>query len=94
MQTFDEMTKEFNSEQKEAIKSNKNTVVSAGAGSGKTKTLSARYVRFIIEDKMKVDEILTLTFTKKAAVEMYARIYSEPRRQPICKKSYRRFSKS
>ena len=97
MQTFDEMTKEFNSEQKEAIKSNKNTVVSAGAGSGKTKTLSARYVRFIIEDKMKVDEILTLTFTKKAAVEMYARIYSELQKledNPYAKKAIEDFQKA
>jgi ATP-dependent DNA helicase, uvrD/rep family len=77
MKDFDELIKEFNVEQKEAIKSNKNTVVSAGAGSGKTKTLSSRYVRLIVEDKMEVEEILALTFTKKAAVEMYVRIYSE-----------------
>ena len=77
MKSFDESIKEFNEEQKQAIKSNKNTVVSAGAGSGKTKTLSARYVRLIIEEKMKVEEILALTFTRKAAVEMYGRIYSE-----------------
>ena len=77
MEKFDESIKEFNEDQKLAIKSNKNTVVSAGAGSGKTKTLSTRYVRLIIEDKMKVEEILALTFTKKAAVEMYGRIYLE-----------------
>ena len=97
MKTFDEMMNEFNPEQKEAIKANKNTVVSAGAGSGKTKTLSARYVRLIVEDKMKVEEILTLTFTKKAAIEMYGRIYSELQKledNPYAKKAIDNFQKA
>ena len=97
MKNFDEAIQEFNSEQREAIKANKNTVVSAGAGSGKTKTLSARYVRLIIEDKMKVEEILTLTFTKKAAIEMYGRIYSELQKfesNPYAKKAIENFQKA
>lgn len=97
MQSFDEVIKDFNLEQKEAIKANKNTVVSAGAGSGKTKTLSARYVRLIVEDKMKVEEILTLTFTRKAAIEMYGRIYSELQKledNPYAKKAINNFQKA
>lgn len=94
MGIFDEVIKEFNAEQKEAIRSNKNTVVSAGAGSGKTKTLSARYVRLIVEERMKVQEILTLTFTRKAAVEMYGRIYSDLQKlegNPYAKKAIEEF---
>lgn len=72
-------------DQKEVIRSLQNTIVSAGAGSGKTQTLASRFVYLITADlkdkdghKIKnpsVERILTLTFTKKAAAEMYQRIY-------------------
>ncbi|MDR0910780.1 MAG: UvrD-helicase domain-containing protein [Spirochaetaceae bacterium] len=54
-----------------------NLVVTAGAGSGKTSTLAARYCWLVVKQGIPVDEILTLTFTKKAAAEMYSRIYKE-----------------
>ncbi len=63
-------------EQMATIMSDTATVVSAGAGSGKTTVLSLRFVRLILSGKVHADEILTLTFTKKAAAEMYGRIYS------------------
>ena len=63
------------SEQLAAVAVSSNAVVSAGAGSGKTSVLSARYLRLVIEDRLRVGEILTLTFTRKAAAEMYERIY-------------------
>ena len=63
-------------DQMAVVKSNIATVVSAGAGSGKTTVLSYRFIRLVLERKAHVDEILTLTFTKKAASEMYGRIYS------------------
>lgn len=63
-------------EQQDAIDSIKNTVVAAGAGSGKTTVLSLRYLNLVKKYKYNVDEILTLTFTKKATVEMSSRIYS------------------
>lgn len=62
-------------EQLEAIKAEKNTVVAAGAGSGKTTVLSLRFLNLVKEHNLNVDEILTLTFTKKATVEMSDRIY-------------------
>lgn len=62
-------------EQKEAIETlDKNLVVAAGAGSGKTMVLSARFKHIVEEGKANVDEILTLTFTEKAAAEMKTRI--------------------
>ncbi|MDR2767647.1 MAG: UvrD-helicase domain-containing protein [Treponema sp.] len=66
---------ELDEEQLAAVYADSNTVVSAGAGSGKTRALAARYGRFILEGVCKVDEILTITFTNKAANEMYSRIY-------------------
>lgn len=52
------------------------TVVSAGAGTGKTHTLASRFAWMLASDPTcKVDSILTLTFTKKAADEMRERIY-------------------
>ena len=47
-------------------------LVIAGAGSGKTKTLTYRVAR-LIEDGIKPENILLLTFTKKAAAEMLSR---------------------
>ncbi len=52
-----------------------NATVSAGAGSGKTTVLAERYVRLVCDRGIPVDSILTLTFTRKAAAEMYSRIY-------------------
>ncbi|MDR2660126.1 MAG: UvrD-helicase domain-containing protein [Spirochaetaceae bacterium] len=65
----------LNDEQLEAVKTSSNVVVTAGAGSGKTKVLSSRFAYLVIEKGCKVDEILTLTFTNKATNEMYSRIY-------------------
>ncbi|MDR0408805.1 MAG: UvrD-helicase domain-containing protein, partial [Spirochaetaceae bacterium] len=65
----------LNAEQLEAVKASSSVVVTAGAGSGKTKVLASRFAYLIIEKGLKVDEILTLTFTNKATNEMYSRIY-------------------
>ena len=63
-------------EQERAVRSDRAAVVSAGAGSGKTTVLSLRFVRLVLEQKAHSDQILTLTFTEKAAAEMYDRIHS------------------
>lgn len=52
-----------------------NTIVAAGAGSGKTQVLATRFAWLVMSCKIKASQILTLTFTKKAAGEMYKRIY-------------------
>ncbi len=65
--------KELNPAQLEAVKSKEGSIlVIAGAGSGKTKTLTYRVAR-LIESGIKPDNILLLTFTKKAADEMLNR---------------------
>lgn len=56
-----------------AVKSKDGAIlVIAGAGSGKTKTLTYRVAR-LIEDGTSPENILLLTFTKKAAAEMLSR---------------------
>jgi ATP-dependent exoDNAse (exonuclease V) beta subunit len=63
-------------EQREAITSGeKLTVVSAGAGTGKTHTLAERFAWLLASDpSCRVEQILTLTFTQLAANEMRERI--------------------
>lgn len=64
---------DLNEAQLEAVKSKEGPIlVIAGAGSGKTKTLTYRVAR-LIEDGIKPENILLLTFTKKAAAEMLSR---------------------
>jgi len=48
----------------------KNLMVSASAGSGKTFVMIERIIRLISTGKLKVDELLAVTFTEKAAHEM------------------------
>jgi ATP-dependent exoDNAse (exonuclease V) beta subunit len=58
-----------------AVYADVNCIVSAGAGSGKTTVLSYRFLRLVLEAKATASEILTLTFTRKAAREMHQRIH-------------------
>ena len=59
-----------------AIKKQDNTVVAAGAGSGKTEVLALRYIYLLLTNEdLHVENILALTFTDKAASEIYERIY-------------------
>jgi ATP-dependent helicase/nuclease subunit A len=83
--------------QKKAVTASYNAVVTAGAGSGKTKVLASRYAWLVMEKGYKVDEILTLTFTNKAVNEMYSRIYSllvEQRDNERARKAVEEFHKA
>ena len=65
---------ELTKEQFDAVnKDNNNIIVSAGAGSGKTSVLSKRVIRKLM-DGVRIDELLILTFTNAAAIEMKERI--------------------
>ncbi|MBO7638198.1 MAG: UvrD-helicase domain-containing protein, partial [Treponema sp.] len=72
---LDILPKPLDDHQEKVCFTEKNTVVAAGAGSGKTEVLAKRFAWLIISCGIKVQEILTLTFTNKAAAEMYQRIY-------------------
>lgn len=52
----------------------RSVVVSAGAGSGKTQVLAERFVYLVRTGKAGIDQILTITYTRKAAREMKERI--------------------
>lgn len=49
-------------------------LVIAGAGSGKTETMASRVVWLVANGLVKVDEVLGMTFTRKAAGELATRI--------------------
>ncbi len=72
---LDKRNIKLSEEQRRAVEASRSAIVSAGAGSGKTTVLSLRFVRLVMDRLANADEILTLTFTKKAAAEMYERIY-------------------
>ncbi len=72
----------WTSEQLEAIdKDNTSIIVSAGAGSGKTAVLTERVIRKI-KDGVNINELLILTFTNKAALEMKERIRKSLKKYP------------
>lgn len=72
-----EQPRVLTSEQKAVVAAeDKSFVVRASAGTGKTTTLVARYLRLVTLDGLRPDQILTVTFTRKAAAEMKRRIVS------------------
>lgn len=63
-------------EQAAAIGSRAESIVlNAAAGSGKTATLVERYLRFVEQEGLSPENILTVTFTRNAAAEMRLRIF-------------------
>ena len=72
------MSKSWNPDQQRAIDvRNKNILVSASAGSGKTGVLIQRLVELVTKDGVQLNEILAMTFTNAAAAEMKKRLSSE-----------------
>jgi len=68
-----------NPEQQAAIDAAGRVFVSAGAGTGKTSVLVERFVRAVCERGLDVDSILVITYTKRTAGELRARIRKELR---------------
>ena len=68
--------------QQQAIETiDKNLAVSAGAGTGKTKVLTERYIYILEHGKLEefkaIESIVAITFTNKATQEMIERIRKE-----------------
>ncbi len=67
---------QLNSAQKKAVeKTNGPILIIAGAGAGKTKTVTTRIVN-LIQNNVQPESILAITFTNKAAKEMRERVVS------------------
>ncbi len=64
------MSGRFTQEQLAALQADGKVIVSASAGSGKTTVMIEKIIRLIKDDKLGVDELLAVTFTKKAASQM------------------------
>ncbi|MBT4646963.1 UvrD-helicase domain-containing protein, partial [archaeon] len=63
-------------EQKDIINATKDTIVVSNPGTGKTTTLSFKVIK-LLEDKVKPEDILCITFTEKAKKEMFDAIYEK-----------------
>ncbi len=66
---------EFTPEQLGAIERRRGELLlDAGAGSGKTSVIVERFARAVLQDGIAIGQILTITFTEKAAAELRERI--------------------
>lgn len=61
-------------QQEDAMLSSGKTIIAAGAGSGKTKTVAARIVHTISEVGAKPGEIIATSFSRKSAAELIKRV--------------------
>ena len=67
----------LNPRQMDAVLSqSKHLLILAGAGSGKTKTITTRIAHLLKNEDISPGQILALTFTNKAAREMKERVFS------------------
>ena len=64
----------MNSQQTAAVEATGEVFVSAGAGTGKTTVLVERFVRAVCDAGLDVESVLVITYTRKAAGELRARI--------------------
>ena len=70
------MLEDLNDKQKQAVLYNDGPLlIIAGAGAGKTKTLTTKIAYLIEEQDVYPSNILAITFTNKAAKEMKDRLY-------------------
>jgi len=67
----------LNEQQIAAVEATGEVFVSAGAGTGKTAVLVERFVRAVCERGLDIDSILVITYTRRAAGELRARIRAE-----------------
>jgi ATP-dependent helicase/nuclease subunit A len=69
------VTRAFTPEQADAIaRRDGDLMLSANAGSGKTSVLVERFVASVVDDGLRPDQVLAITFTDKAAGELRSRV--------------------
>jgi len=68
------MTIKLSQEQQEIVDTENNTIVVSNPGTGKTTTLSLKVLK-LLENGVKPEKILCITFTEKAKKEMFEKIY-------------------
>lgn len=74
-QTIQDLVHGLNPKQKEAVLTEAlNTLILAGAGSGKTRVLTHRIAKHVLFDGIPANGVMALTFTNKAAKEMSGRL--------------------
>ncbi|NLZ54926.1 MAG: UvrD-helicase domain-containing protein [Thermoanaerobacteraceae bacterium] len=85
---------EYTPEQQKAIEIvDKNLAVTAGAGAGKTRVLVARILYILRQGLADIDEIVAITYTNKAALEIRERLRQEmmkERKDSILSKNLRK----
>lgn len=77
MINFEEINKIENINRDNLITGDKNFLVEAGAGAGKTFLLVNRLIDLILNKNIKPKEIVAITFTVKSATDLKSKIYSE-----------------
>lgn len=68
--------RELTPHQKKALQRDKHISVTANAGSGKTFVLTQRFLEILINDDVPLSQVAAITFTEKAAAELYKKISS------------------
>ncbi|MFC2103100.1 UvrD-helicase domain-containing protein, partial [Bacteroidota bacterium] len=71
------MLTELTPQQNKALNFNKSLSLKANAGSGKTLVLAKRYLQIALYGNVSLQRIAAITFTEKAAGELYKRIAEE-----------------
>ena len=63
--------------QNAALRYDRHISLTANAGSGKTTVLSKRFVEILLKENINLNNIVAITFTEKAASELYSKIANE-----------------
>ena len=72
--SFDPEVLELDDFQKKAAYTEDTAIITAGAGAGKTRALVGRFLYLVLQKNVDPERILALTFTRKAAAEMFQRV--------------------
>ncbi|MBN8707556.1 MAG: UvrD-helicase domain-containing protein [Bacteroidetes bacterium] len=79
----------LSSQQKKGLITDRNLILSAGAGAGKTSVLTARYLHLILNENIPPSRILAVTFTRNGADEIRNRVLAEIRNLELSNESER-----